>query len=306
MIMSRRHAFPRIHWIGVLPLLLLLVGCNNIWEWTVDSGSYEALMADGREAIQASNYALAEAKFTQAVEMRPESAEARYYLAKSAVLNGDVDVFELVRTMTDGDNGGAGAVFAFGIREANSVYRVNRVVLDNLEPIRSGVASEGSFAGVDVNLDLAMAYALSGVLRLRDTNGDGVIDDRDVSLSDIGFGEDENGEWTLDGVENVPPEDLNDMLDDLNDLLDDGGDVIGDVGDDGGIDLNELEDLLEELGTDVSAFYVNTGVPGNPGEGDNDGDGVADEECLNGLDDDGDSLVDEDSRVFDCPGPPSS
>ena len=135
MIVSRRHAFPRIHWIGVLPLLLLLVGCNNIWEWTVDSGSYEALMADGREAIQASNYALAEAKFTQAVEMRPESAEARYYLAKSAVLNGDVDVYELVRTMTDGDNGGAGAVFAFGVREANSVYRVNRVVLDNLEPL---------------------------------------------------------------------------------------------------------------------------------------------------------------------------
>ncbi len=308
--MNRLYQLRRIGPAVFLPVLLIAAGCNNIWEWTVDEGSFEALMADGREAIQTTRYDVAQAKFEAASDLRPDNAEARYYVAKAAVLNGDVDVFSLVQTLTDTASGsgssGAGAIFEFQIETANSIYRVNRIVLDSLEPIRDGSAAEGGFAHVDVNLDLAMAYTLRGILRLRDTNGDGWIDGDDVSLADLGFGEDENGDWTLDGVDDIPPDDLNDMIEDLEDLIENGGDVLGDVGgDDGGIDLTELEDLLEELGTDISAFYVNTGVPGNPGEGDNDGDGVTDEECLNGLDDDGDTLVDEDTRILGCP-PPSS
>jgi hypothetical protein len=301
--MTGRGRSTRVAAIAVLGALLVGTGCNNIWDWTVDDGSFDALMADGREAIREKEYDRAERKFEQAVDLRPANAEARYYLAKAAVLNGEVDVFSLVRTLTDDDEGGAGAIFSFDVPEANSVYRVNRVVLDNLEPIRHGEAIEGTFATTNVDLDLAVAYTLRGILRLRDTNGDGVIDALDVSLDDLGFGEDENGDWSLEGVDDVPPDDLNDMIDDLNELLDEGGDVLGDVGDDSGFDLEDLEDLLEDVGADVSAFYVNTGVPGNPGEGDNDGDGLVDEECLNGEDDDADGLVDEDSRVAGCPPP---
>ena len=104
----------------------------------------------------------------------------------------------------------------------------------------------------------------------------------------------------LEGLDQLPPEDLNDLLDDLNDLLGDGGDVLADALGGSGIDVDELNDLIDSLGGDLSVFYVNTGVPGNPGEGDNDNDGTTDEECLNGLDDDGDSVVDEDARVAGC------
>jgi hypothetical protein len=152
---------------------------------------------------------------------------------------------------------------------------------------------------IDIDLDLAVAYTLRGILRLRDTNGDGRIDANDVPIEqfDIDLGD----EYSLEGIVNVPPDDLNDMLDDLNDLLASGGDLaLGGLGD-GGIDTDELNDIIDQLGGDLSAFYVNTGVPGNPGEGDNDGDGTADEECLNDLDDDGDGLVDEDARVLGCP-----
>lgn len=299
------NGLTAVQWGGFLAVLLLVplaTGCN-IFEWTVDDSSFDALMADGREAIQAADYARAEEKFAAAMELRPQSAEARYHLAKAAVLNADVDVFSLVQTLTDDASGapgaesGASGIFGFDIPVANSIYRVNALVVDALEPIRVG-ETEGPFSDANVDLDLALAYTLRGILRLRDTNGDGVIDASDVSLED--FGLDDEGDFSLDGLDNVPPEDLNDMIDDLNGLLDEGGDLLVDALGDSGVDVEELDDLIDSLGGDLSSYYVNTGLPGNPGIGDNDGDGVADEECLNQIDDDGDGFVDEDSRLAGC------
>jgi len=289
-----------------LSALLALVGlasaCNNIWEWTTDSESFGALMSDGREAIQAADYERAEEKFTAAVGLRPQHSEARYYLAKAAVLNGGVDVFSLVQTLTDtSTDNGARTIFGFPIDTANSIYGVNFVVLENLEPIHQGEATEGEFANADVGLDLAVAYTLSAILRLRDTNGDGIIDDNDVSLEDLGLLGGGDEDFSLDGIDNIPPDDLNDMIDDMGDLLGDGGELLGDLVGDSGVDVDELDELIDSLGGDISSFYVNTGEPGNPGEGDNDGDGTVDEECLNGIDDDGDGVTDEDSRVLGCP-----
>jgi hypothetical protein len=167
----KRPASTRGLRLGALLVLVGLVSaCNNIWEWTIDSESFDALMSDGREAIRAADYARAEEKFAAAVELRPGHSEARYYFAKAAVLNGGVDVFGLVQTLTDGtSNDGARTIFGFPVGTANSIYRVNFVVLESLQPIHDGVATEGDFANTDVSLDLAVAYTLRGILRLRDT-----------------------------------------------------------------------------------------------------------------------------------------
>ena len=271
-------------------------GCN-IFEWTVDEESFDALMADGRDAIQSGDYDTALRKFTAAVDLEPRHAEARFLLAKSAVLADDVDVLSIVKTLTEED-GGASVIFAYQTPTANAIYRVNAVVIDNLEPIRIGEANVGTFAAADVDLDLAIGYTLRGILRLRDTNGDGVIDGNDVSpdLFRLNGGD----PFSLTGLDNVPPEDLNDMLDDVQDLLTSGEDLLDGL-DGGGIDSEELEEVVGDLDGDLTSYYVNTGVPGNPGEGDNDGDGLTDEECLNGVDDDGDGIVDEDARLANCP-----
>jgi len=285
---------------AILIAALLLPGCN-LWEWTADSGSYDGLVADGRQAIRDGDYDLAVSLLAEAVDQEPDRGEARYYLAKAAVLQADIDVIELVDTVTadPANGGGAEAVFRYETTRADRVYRVNRIVADALAPIHDGTASPAGLAGADVDLDLAVAYTLRGILRLRDSNGDGRIDDNDVPIEL--FDVDLNGDYSLEGVANLPPDDLNAMLDDLNDLLDEGGQLLlGGLGG-GGIDTDELDDIIDQLGGDLSSFYVNTGAPGNPGEGDNDGDGTADEECLNDLDDDGDGLVDEDARVLGCP-----
>lgn len=297
--MRMRTPLHRTGRIVALAAALLLPGCN-LWEWTTDSGSYEALVADGRQAMRDGDYDLAVAKLGEAVDRAPARGEARYYLAKAAVLQADIDVIELVETVTadPATGGGAEAVFRFETSRADRVYRANTLVVDALAPIHDGRADTDGLASANVDLDLAVAYTLRGILRLRDSNGDGRIDGADVPV-DL-FSVDLEGDYSLEGANNVPPEDLNAMLDDLNDLLRSGGDLLGaDLG--GGIDTGELDDLVDSLGGDLSAYYVNTGVPGNPGEGDNDGDGTTDEECRNDLDDDGDGRVDEDARVPGCP-----
>jgi hypothetical protein len=294
---------PRSRWIArcaaAAAAALLLPGCN-LWEWTADSDGYEGLVADGRQALRDGDYDVAVDRLARAVDLDPARGEARYYLAKAAVLQADIDVIELVDTVTadPADGGGAEAIFHFETTLADRIYRVNRTVADALAPIHDGAADRSGLASADVDLDLAVAYTLRAILRLRDTNGDGRIDGNDVAVGL--FDVDLDGDYSLEGVANLPPDDLNAMLNDLNDLLDSGGDLLtGDLG--GGIDTDKLDDIIDQLGGDLSAFYVNTGVPGNEGEGDNDGDGSADEECLNDLDDDGDGLVDEDARVLGCP-----
>jgi hypothetical protein len=273
-------------------------GCVNLWSWTVDDASFEAAFEEGRSALRAADYPRAETAFTRAVELRPTHREARYYLAKASVLRSGIDVLALVRHLTDDQAHGAADVFAYDTPSADAIYRVNARVLDALEPIRSGTATEGGPVASDVDLDVAIAYSLRAILRLRDTNGDGVIDGRDVSIAD--FSLNQGDDFSLEGLANVPPEDLNSMIDDLTGLAGDGGDALVDALSGSGIDTDELDELLDSLGGDVSMYYVNTGVPGNPGLGDNDGDGRVDEECLNGDDDDGDGRVDEDGRAFGC------
>lgn len=289
---------PRFLPFAAVVFVLALSGCENLWSWTADEDGFDAALEEGRSAMRVGEYARAEVAFTRAVDLRPRSGEARYYLAKAAVLGSGVDVVTLVRTMTDEGEAGAVTVFEYPASHADAVYRVNAVVLDALEPIRASEALEGSFDASDVDLDLALAYSLRGILRLRDTNNDGRIDADDVSVEDFSLLSD--GDFALSGLDNIPPEDLNDMLDDLNDLLGDGGDALADALSDSGVDVEDLEEILDSLGGDISMYYVNTLLPGNPGIGDNDLDGRVDEECLNGVDDDGDGRIDEDSRVFDC------
>ncbi|HMB71270.1 MAG TPA: hypothetical protein VKU85_18310, partial [bacterium] len=165
--MSPRSFVRRFARSSVLVLVAaLLPGCN-LWEWTADSGSYDALVADGRQAMRDGDYDLAVSLLSEAVEKDPTRGQGRYYLAKAAVLQADIDVIELVDTVTEdpANGGGAEAIFHFELSRADRVYRVNRVVADALEPVYDGTASSDGLAVTDVGLDLAVAYTLRGILR---------------------------------------------------------------------------------------------------------------------------------------------
>jgi hypothetical protein len=208
-------------------------------------------------------------------------------------------VYELVRSLTeDGTESGAVAIFAFDIPKANAIYGANWQVLEHLEPIRQGQAFDGSFTKDTIDLDLSIAYLLCAILRLRDSNDDGVIDGNDLTLAQFLLTGTDG--FSLEGLQNLTPEQINAMLSDVGALLGEGGELLGGVLGDSGIDIQGLQDTTNSLHSDLSAYYVNTGVPGNSGEGDNDGDGTTDEECFNSTDDDGDGRTDEDARVAGC------
>ena len=81
----------------------------------------------------------------------------------------------------------------------------------------------------------------------------------------------------------------------MGNILEGGGDLLSGFLGESTIDTSAIDSLLEDITGSIEFYFVNTGVPGNPGEGDNDGDGRVDEECLNGEKDDDDDLVDEDA-----------
>jgi hypothetical protein len=283
---------------AVVPAVALS-GCENLWGWTTGEGGYDALLSDGRQALRDGNYLVAEQKFARAVAMRPASSDARYYLAKATVLRADIDVYDLVRSLTeDGGASGAVEIFAFDIPQANTIYRTIWSVLDVLEPIRSGEANEGSFTAEHVDLDMSIAYALCAILRLRDSNGDRTINGADLSLAEFLL-VDSDG-FSLEGLQNLPPDQINAMLADVGALLGESSTLLAGAFGESGVDVQGLQDVTSDLQTDLGSFYVNDGLPGNPGEGDNDADGVADEECFNSTDDDGDGRTDEDSRIPGC------
>ncbi len=288
-------------WIALAVVLPAIAfgGCDNIWGWTVGEGGFDALLSDGREALREGRTLVAKQKFARALEIRPTSSDARYYLAKATVLHADVDVFELIRSLTeDGAESGAVEIFAFDIPKANAIYGANWSVLDLLEPIRRGTANDGNFTAEHVDLDLSIAYLLCAILRLRDSNGDGAITGADLRLAEFLL-VDSDG-FSLEGLQNLTPEQVNAMLTDVGALLLEGSDLLAGVLGDSGVDVQGLQDVTGALRTDLGAYYVNNGLSGNPGEGDNDADGVIDEECFNSADDDGDGRTDEDSRVAGC------
>jgi hypothetical protein len=106
-----------------------------------------------------------------------------------------------------------------------------------------------------------------------------------ATFTALGFSIDENGNLQFTGLNSI--DSVNDLVDTSFNLLDDAVDgysaISGDVE-----GTTKLKDKTTTIRDSINKYKVEKDV-------DNDGDGLIDEEWLNGLDDDGDKLIDEDS-----------
>ena len=153
----------------------------------------------------------------------------------------------------------------------------------------------------DITLDIFIANTVKGILRIADTNNDGEIKsppDIDLSMFSTGSG---GFQFDSSFVDSLGPEDLNNLIESVTDIISNGGDIFSDLLNDTSaetsIDTSAIDGLMDDITGSLEWYYVNTLVPGNPGIGDNDGDGIIDDECINQIDDDGDGLVDEDAII---------
>jgi hypothetical protein len=189
-----------------------------------------------------------------------------------------------------------------------------KVVRSDLEPILSGEAT-GVFDSADVDLDFALANAIDGTLLVRDSNMDGKIDNSDF---EFGFTYVQGRGMTLTNLDSYlePPKigpggvsgstaafDVDSLIVTFNNLLDSAEviinrsrDIIEQIlADEVGLDPDEIDEVLSTVISFAHFYKIN-----DPADNDSDGFvgkyGVGYDEQINAIDDDGDGLIDEDSR----------
>lgn len=320
-------------WVGLAVLLagVMLGGCkggNIFGVKSIDEKNVNDLIAKGQDLLRAGKFTEAQVEFAKAVAADSLNSDARFYHAKATLLTSGFSIVQLIQDVTKNANRAGSSLPLFspsgGVRttaddeEKTRIYQANIVIVRDLEPISKGL-THGAIDSSSIGLDISLANTIRGFLRLRDTNNDQVINAQDFffDISRV-----TGNDFSLQDLRsaiapsNLTPAEQQARAGDFNNLLRDltqqepgkSQSIVDQVLDNleksgllsnlegTSIDVNDLKKAITDLGNDVKKYFINNGTPGNPGIGDNDGDGRIDEETIDGIDNDGDGLIDEDSH----------
>lgn len=318
-----KHLKMLLWFILTVILASFTTGCN-IFDFTSDAEKSPTEKAE--DAIRDGDYTEAKKLLADAVKDSTDS-HALYLDAKATLNEAGVDIFEIMELIEgedaeDGQNLGILEIIdGFPNEKQTKWYRANLDVSANLSKIFNE-QTEGPFKPEDIALGYTVSNLMSGVLGIRDTNRDGVIDGNDFKLnvnfietaSGYGF---EGGEFEDDlgnikqfnGLEiflgdfagkNVvtgkiaqksgyEPDDINDLIVFVLSILDQGTASLKLLlQKNTSFEPEEIDKFIEEIASVINFYWYDDGI-------DNDGDGRVDEETINGIDDDEDGLFDEDS-----------
>jgi hypothetical protein len=207
--------------------------------------------------------------------------------------------------------------------ELTAWYQANVEITQKLMSIWNNTI-KGDLQKEDIALDYTVSSILSGVLSLRDTNGNGSIDSNDfqLNLNSIKTGsldgykftgatiKDASGNpinlagltafigktgkiaGTAEGISEYTPDNINRLINIFLTLLENGEESIVFMVQNNSnttFDTVEIKKYVHQIAGIINYYWYDDGV-------DNDGDGAVDEEIIDGIDDDGDGLTDEDSK----------
>jgi len=284
---------------GLLILSLTFAGCN-IFSFAGDPDVGEDILDEGLELMKDGEFEAAESLFAIGLETDPLNSDLLYNHAKATLLSSGESIITIINELQKFDeNSGIGSEVPFLSRawpdSQDNIYVTNIVIFNDLKPIFDG-RTTGSISKKDISLDIFIANTVKGILRIADTNNDGrITDPGDIELNFLstadGFAFDEAF------LDSLGPDDLNNLIDNVTDIIDGNSEFAAEVFGETSIDTSSIDSLMNEITGSIEWYYVNTGVPGNPGIPDNDGDGVTDDECIDQMDNDGDGLIDEDAVV---------
>lgn len=320
-----RSRLSKLPYIGVLLLLAIGISGCNIFDFTSDADKTDIEKAE--EAIRDGDYAKAKEELADTVADSTD-AHALYLDAKATLHDSGVDIVRIVELIEGQDDTQEGENLSIlsliddlSNEEQTKWYLANMMVSANLEKIFDE-QTVGPFEPGDIALGYTVSTLMSGVLGLRDTNRDNVIDDNDfilnvefietVGASGYGFdggtlkdGTEFNGltvflgDFAPKGVakqaaaEGYEPDDINDLIAFVLSIIDDGTDALKLLLEKNlsSFEEEDIDRLIEEIAGVINFYWYDDGI-------DNDEDGRVDEETINGIDDDGDGLVDEDSKYY--------
>ena len=307
---------------------LVLAGCN-IFDWTHGDDDASDYIAEGREFMNDAKYEEAAEQFQKAVDANPTDAEARYLHAKAMVLGSGVSITQLAEQMTS-SAGGDLPLFSpdpeLSVQEDNAgktkLYQASYYAALDLKEIYEGRAM-GKYSPEDIDVDYAIATGVSGVLGLRDTNQDRVIDESDfvldisrLSAGDVleikgiedlvasffeGGGTLPIGKLLAKAAEDtlVGADKINPLLSFVTGMILTSGDLLTEIverivseAEEEGLETDKIEEYVADFLAVVDMYWYDDGR-------DNDGDGRIDEETIDGIDNDGDERIDEDTNYYD-------
>ncbi|MBC8478555.1 MAG: hypothetical protein ISR91_03005 [Candidatus Delongbacteria bacterium] len=329
--------------------LFLLSGCN-IFQFTSSPTSANDYIASGRAKINDGDYSGALSDFANAMEEDNFNSQARYLHAKASLLVSGFNVINVITEMSDTSRMNdttmiALPFFNWDLADANSMYRANIVIHEDLEPIRLG-ETHGPIVYEDIMHDYTLAVLIEGILSLRDTNGDLYIDDTDFNLNFLWMDGELNMENLLDFWNSLDGLTDEQRVDIINNLIGNGVDLL-DIplllfpdlfGEENPYDFAELDSLTNNIQNGLEIFLINDGIDNDGDSFDTNGDGLptpliwndfnlnglienasgnpfpanysgpysgefvggdwgVDEELLDSIDNDGDSIIDEDSHL---------
>lgn len=328
-----------------LPNLLLLLafavfasGCN-IFGFTSDAQLTPKEKAE--KEIRDGNYAKAKDYLSEAVKDSTD-AEALYLDAKATLLSANIDLLQIADFVDKSgttENGKPPAILNLIddlTPEKQTIwYQANMKAIANLSRIIDGKTT-GAFKPEDVALDYSIANLMYGVLGIRDTNRDDVIDDKDfkfdlkfvdnlANTSDKGFNLD-GGKFegqSFKGLEvflgdfalkpgkvskyKYTPDDINPFINFVLTTLDKGAEGLKIIISKQltSIDPAEVDKYIAEIAKIINFYWYNDGID-NDGDSYTDDKGIVhgiDEEIINGIDDDHDGLTDEDTGYYPAADP---
>jgi len=304
---------------GLLIISLTFAGCN-IFSFAGDPDAAEDILDEGLDFMLDGDFESAESLFAIGLLTDSLNSDLLYNHAKATLLSSGLSIITIVNELQKFDeNSGIGAEVPFlslawpGAQD--TMYFTNIVIFKDLEPIFNG-RTTGSVAPGDISLDIFIANTVKGILRIADTNNDLEITTADIQLNflstDDGFAFDETF------LDDIDPDVLNDLIENVGEILDGNSDFAEEFFGESSIDTSAIDSLMDEIIGSMEFYYVNTFIEGNPAlgipdvgerdnpgniggpnnDGDNDGDGFADDECIDQKDNDDDGLIDEDAIIM--------
>lgn len=287
-----------------LVVVMPILNCN-IFDWTSDSK--DEAFYEGLELFNDGKFGLAQEKFAAAIESDPERSDFRYYHAKAVVFDANINYFGIAQNLVKIDTSSVMKVriplynkepdltLEQDVSYKNTIYQASLICCTDIKPIYLEL-THGDIQARDLYFDYAILSLTLALLRLRDTNGDGVIGMDDFYFAIYKSGEDK---YNFDLLE------VRDYLVDADNRADFNRTLLTSVdyvtdavvallkifhGDSNYFDQQDLNNLMDNVRNAANRYQVDDDV-------DNDGDGRVDEEILNGIDDDGDGWIDEDVGI---------
>jgi len=233
-----------------LLLALILAGCN-LFSITNPSNSATDYIADGQKKYWDGDYAGAAEDFAAAIKENPQSGDAYWWHAKALIRTTGYTPIMLVDLMTEIDTLSSILPFMdWSSDSANMLYQVIYGVNDDMHLIFYDSVQSNELDYADIALDYALGLIIQGVLMLRDTNADSVINENDINL----------GAYFIDGEFEIPDDQwnlLNDsdkeaLINNVIDILDLFVDVTFVIAEEiAGIDVDDLRETADDIRIDL-------------------------------------------------------